>query len=49
MMEAELCLATLLPGLALDLVSSHAVRGQPSITLRPRDGIRMRVSALAKP
>ncbi len=42
-MEAELVLATLAQRLRFDLVPGHPVVLEPSITLRPRHGVRMRV------
>jgi cytochrome P450 len=43
MMEAELVLATLAQRLRFDLVPGEPVKLEPSITLRPRHGIQMRV------
>ncbi|MFO0585928.1 MAG: cytochrome P450 [Polyangiaceae bacterium] len=45
MIEAQLLLATLWQRFRLDLVSSHKVVPQPSITLRPRYGILARPRA----
>lgn len=42
MIETVLLLATLAQKIRLDLVSAHRVVPQPSITLRPRDGILAR-------
>ncbi len=42
MIETVLLLATLAQKIRLDLVSAHRVVPQPSITLRPRDGILVR-------
>ncbi len=43
MMEAQLVLATLAQKFALELVPGHPVALEPSITLRPRHGMRMSV------
>ena len=42
MLEAVLLLATLTQKIRLDLVPGHRVVPQPSITLRPKDGIMVR-------
>ena len=44
MMEAELVLATLAQRLRFDLLPGEHVRLEPSITLRPRGGVRMAVA-----
>jgi len=44
MMEAELVLATLAQRLRFDLLPGEHVRLEPSITLRPRGGVRMTVA-----
>ena len=46
MIEAQLLLATLAQKFRLDLVSAQHVVPQPSITLRPRDGILVRPHAV---
>ena len=43
-MEAELVLATLARRLKFELQPCHRVVLEPSITLRPRYGMKMRVS-----
>ena len=43
MMEAQLVLGTLVQKFALELVPGHRVEAEPSITLRPRYGMRMAV------
>jgi cytochrome P450 len=43
MMEAQLVLATVLQRVRLELVPGHPVAPEPSITLRPRRGMLMRV------
>ncbi len=43
MMEAQLVLATIAQKFALELVPGHPVELEPSITLRPRHGMRMAV------
>jgi cytochrome P450 len=45
MMEAQLVLATLLQRFSFALVPGQALEPEPLITLRPRYGVRMRVSA----
>jgi cytochrome P450 len=42
-MEAELVLATLAQRLQFDLVPGSGVELEPSITLRPRNGVKMRI------
>jgi cytochrome P450 len=42
-MEAELVLATLAQKLRFDLVPGHPLELEPSITLRPRHGLLVRV------
>ncbi len=44
MMEATLLLATIAQRFQLNLVPGHPVTAQPGITLRPRHGIRMKVT-----
>lgn len=44
MMEAKLILSVLLPRFDADLVSAKPLELEPSITLRPRNGLPMRVS-----
>jgi cytochrome P450 len=41
MMEAQLVLATITPRFSWQLVSGHPVVPDPSVTLRPRHGIRV--------
>jgi cytochrome P450 len=42
-MEAELVLATIAQRIGFELVPGAPVELQPSITLRPRNGVSMRV------
>ncbi|MGZ3473203.1 MAG: cytochrome P450 [Polyangiales bacterium] len=46
-MEAILVLVTLARSFRADLVSGHSLQVQPAITLRPKSGVRVRLSARA--
>lgn len=48
LMEAKLMLATLVPRFHLELVPDRPVVLQPAVTLRPRDGIHVRVRPRAR-
>ena len=43
MMEAQLVLATVAQRFRLDLLPGHPVKADPSITLRPKDGVRVTI------
>lgn len=46
-MEAALLLATILPRFDLALLPGFTPVPEPKVTLRPRDGLPMRVTALS--
>jgi cytochrome P450 len=48
-MEAVLCLATIAREVRLELVSARAVDLVPTVTLRPKHGLRMRVERRQRP
>lgn len=48
MMEAMLILPMVLQRFRLDLVPGHPVAPEPMITLRPKDGVRMRIRPIER-